>query len=274
MSDEIKKVNEEVTEVTNDEPVEINLDAQTQKPIVQIKFLDANFKSAVIKNFTNNIKGMLENLTAQGYIPVVTSKDVEFSITELDTAVAVVAGMPITVQDIINTKNNKFGDKSVVYDEEDVTNFIKEGAKRIEAIDNFINNINAKIQMVFPNNSELYSCIVLDKDYRVQAALTGSPAYAIQSNNPIFTNTITSLVEANKDENGNVDVLAILNAYLDNKIREENSKVIKRDSNGNPTEKIVSLDEVVAGMNANKEEEETEEAEEVETSDEDADSEE
>ena len=254
---EIKAVEEPVEVEAVDEPVEMTEETtRDPRPIIHVKLLDA--ATASFNDSTSAaIKQIADNLSEEGYFPIITSSNVDFSDAKPEDNIGLVAGQPITVQDLMDAREGKYGTLETVYSENDIIDAVKLAATRIKQVDDFIDNINAKIQMIFPNTTEFYSMITLPEDYRVEVAVSGRPPFSVQSNNPMFTTTLTNLIENNKDESGNVDVLSVLSIYLDNKIREnfeKDTKVIKRDDEGNPVEKIVSPEEVVEGLKAKTEE--------------------
>ena len=255
---EVEAVDEPVEVKAVDEPVEMTEEKTNDpRPIIHIKLLNAATES-FNDEASETFRQIASNLSEAGYFPIITSSNIDFVDAKPEDTIGIINGNSITIQDIINVRDGKYGTTEKVYTEKELVDAVALAAARIKQVDDFIDNINAKIQMIFPNTTEFYSMITLPEDYRAETAVTGRPPFSVQSNNPMFTTTLTSLIENNKDEAGNVDVLATLSAYLDKKIRENMEKdirVIKRDENGNPVEKIVTPEEVAEGLKAKAEEE-------------------
>lgn len=219
------------------------------RPIIQLKFATKDINEIDINMF----KSMITTMKALGYYPIVTGRDVDISVLDTFSKVAYVGGAPITVKDILNAKivkNEGFEDEIEVAIRSDAAENIKQAAE-------FIQSLNGKIQMLFPDNSEIYTIVKLADGWMNNAAISGAIASNIYSNNQFFKVLLNDVQNA-IDENDNL--LQALDSALDAKIAaaradEPDMPIISKTGIPNnladtiSQEKTVSIEEIAEDRN-------------------------
>lgn len=223
---------------------------EMNKPILQIKFVGQRADEID----TAPISSILTVLKNLGYYPIITGKEIDISTLDVTAVIAYIGGTPITVKDILAAKIAK----SDTFEDEIELEIRLDAAKNIKEAADFINNINAKIQLLFPDNSEVYSAIKLDDDWMEKASVDGSISANIYTTNSFFKGAIAQ-VTANVTDGD--QILNVLDDYLEEQINRsrENSIdppiVSKSGIPNNVMEPIdnsvkpVSIDEIAEDLN-------------------------
>lgn len=222
---------------------------RNEKPIIQLKFANKDVDEIDIKPFNP----MITTMKALGYYPIVTGKDVDISTLDVTKTIAYVGGSPITVKDVITAKILK----SESFEDEIETNIRIDAADNIKQVAEFISSLNGKIQMLFPDNSEVYSIVKLADGWMETAAISGGISSNIYSNNPFFKTLLNDVQNAiGKDD----DLLTALDNALDARIAaarsdEPDMRIVSKTGIPNnladtiPQEKAVSIEEIAEERN-------------------------
>ena len=179
------------------------------KGLLNLKVIDADMINQ------DEIKCMVDLMQSYGYDVIVTPNNLNIDMIDEDVEVASYDNYPIKASDIIKVFNDNIRHDVQRYaeyaddEENDMPEFnrIQDGIIKIQA---YIDELNEKIQAKFPDNDELYTKVLLNDDYIDTFMKSDSISYAIDSNNPEFLAFVNEILEENKDDEDNTQLLNLL----------------------------------------------------------------
>ena len=188
------------------------------KPIVQLKVLSHSLMfDSDSDTMIESLKNVSKQLKEEGYIPIISTDTMDFSILQPDDIIAHVINEPITVRNLLDVYYKNQATSTIT------NNDILTAVDNVFKIKKYIDDINNLIQLVYPDDTTgeeiISSKVVLDEGWKEEAALRNNIAYSIQSNNTNFAKLVndlmTELEEEKTQEDGvKTDLLSALDEYL------------------------------------------------------------